>query len=110
MKLLFDQNLAPNLVHRLADVFPGSSHVHVLGLDRASDDEVWNHARDYDFILVTKDADFSDLVTLRGFPPKVVWLRLGNCTTAQVESLLRLHSDVIRQMSSDPTVGILSLS
>ena len=38
MKLLFDQNLSPKLVHRLADLFPDSSHVQLVGLDRAGDD------------------------------------------------------------------------
>lgn len=110
MKLLFDQNLPPNLVNRLGDLFPGSSHVFRLGLDTASDDAVWNYARDNGFTLVSKDADFSDMNLLRGFPPKVLWLRIGNCTTAQVETLFRLHQKAIEQMGSDPTVGILALS
>ena len=110
MKLLFDQNLSPGLVPGLADVFPDSNHVFPLGLGRASDSAVWEFARDNGFALVTKDADYSDLMTLRGFPPKVLWLRLGNCTTVQVETLLRLHQPAIEQMGRDPSVGILSLS
>jgi len=110
MKLLFDQNLSPNLVIRLADVFPGSDHVYPLGLDKSSDAEVWKYARDNGFILATKDADFADISLLHGFPPKVLWLRLGNCTTAQIEALLRLHHEAIEQMNNNPAVGILSLS
>jgi len=45
MKLLFDQNLSPKLVNHLADLFPGSSHVQSEALDRASDDQVWEHAK-----------------------------------------------------------------
>jgi predicted nuclease of predicted toxin-antitoxin system len=81
-----------------------------LGLDTTSDTEVWNFARDNDFVLVTKDADFSDMSLVRGFPPKVVWLRIGNCTTADIEALLRRHHAAIEQMGSNPSVGILSLS
>jgi predicted nuclease of predicted toxin-antitoxin system len=44
MKLLFDQNLSPKLVSRLADLFPGSSHVQSEGLDSANDDQIWEHA------------------------------------------------------------------
>ena len=33
MKLLFDQNVSPKLVNRLADLFPDSSHVQSAGLD-----------------------------------------------------------------------------
>src|SRR5213593_4048314 len=61
MKLLFDQNVSPKLVNRLADLFPGSSHVQSVGLDCASDDQVWEHARLNGFALVTKDADCNNL-------------------------------------------------
>ena len=109
MKLLFDQNLSPHLVTRLADLFPDSDHVYPLGLDQALDVEVWNYARDNDFILVSKDADFSEMSLLQGHPPKLIWLRLGNCTTDQIEGLLRLSYEAIEQMNEDPVIGILSL-
>ncbi len=44
MKLLFDQNLSPKLVNRLADLFPGSIHVLSVGLDCADDDRIWEYA------------------------------------------------------------------
>ena len=62
MKLLFDHNLPPLLVSRLADLFPHSQHVFVLGLDRAGDWEIREYARQSGYLIVTKDADFSDLV------------------------------------------------
>ncbi|MFB2979897.1 DUF5615 family PIN-like protein [Microseira sp. BLCC-F43] len=77
--LLFDQNLSPRLVDRLADIYPGSVHVDAIGLPTAPDREVWEFARQYDYIIVTKDADFSELSLLLGFPPKVIWIRRGNC-------------------------------
>jgi predicted nuclease of predicted toxin-antitoxin system len=110
VKLLFDQNLAPALVTRLADLFPGSEHVDHLGLGMATDRTVWDYARDKGLTLVTKDADFGEFVMLHGFPPKVLWLRIGNCTTDQVEALLRLHHDTIEEFGVDPSAGILSLT
>ena len=59
MKLLFDHNLSPKLVNRLADLFPDSSHVKGVGLDYASDDQVREHARLNGFAIVTKDEDFN---------------------------------------------------
>ncbi len=109
MKLLLDQNLSPRLVSRLSDLFPESAHVSTLGLDRSDDMALWDYARDNDFLLVTKDADFGELSTLRGFPPKVIWLRLGNCTTAEIETLLRLHIETIQQLTDSDNIGILSL-
>ena len=61
MKLLFDENLSPSLVHRLADLFPDSAHVHNLGLGQADDAPISTFARDHDYIVVTKDADFRAL-------------------------------------------------
>ncbi len=90
MKLLFDQNLSPRLVNRLSDLYPDSNHVYPLGIERVPDKEVWQYARDEGFLIVTKDADFSDLCMLLGFPPKVIWIRRGNCKTADIEKHLRV--------------------
>lgn len=109
MKLLLDQNLSPRLVSRLADVFPDVTHVSALGLDRASDDDVWAYAATNGCIIVTKDADFSERSTLRGFPPKVIWLRLGNCTTNRIEQALRTHWQAITDLDDDTSLGIIAL-
>jgi predicted nuclease of predicted toxin-antitoxin system len=110
MKLLFDQNLSPKLVNRLADLFPDSTHVLTVGLDCASDDQVWEHARLKGLAIVTKDADFNNLSVVRGSPPKVIWLLLGNCTTAQVEALFRARFATIEAFEKDLAVGTLALS
>lgn len=110
MKLLFDQNVSPNLVNRLADIFPGSSHVQSVGLDCADDDQIWEHARLNGFAIVSKDADYNNLSVLRGSPPKVIWLQLGNCTIAQVEAVFRVRFADIEAFEKDPSVGTLVLS
>jgi predicted nuclease of predicted toxin-antitoxin system len=102
-------NLSPRLVVRLADLHPESSHVFSLGIDQASDDQVWERARQEGYTIVTKDSDLSDLSVLRGFPPKVIWVRLGNCTTQQIEDLIRNNSEAVTALESDLTVGLLSL-
>ena len=109
MKLLFDQNLAPRLVRRLGDIFPDSQHVYPLGLGSVLDTEVWNYAKLEGYTIVTKDADFSDLCLLLGFPPHVVWIRRGNCKTSDVEALLRLHTTDIETLDTDSRIGVLAL-
>jgi len=109
IKLLFDQNLSPSLATRLRDLYPDSSHVFWLQLDQSEDAVVWEYARQHQYVVVTKDADFSELSTLQGFPPKVIWLQMGNCTTNQVESLLRLRYEDIRLLIESDSLGILSL-
>ncbi len=109
MKLLFDENLSPILVKRLADLYPDSNHVYELGIDRNSDAELREYARRENFLIVTKDADFSDLCILLGFPPKVIWIRRGNCSTSSIESILRLHAKEIEALNRDEIIGILTL-
>ena len=110
MKVLFDQNLSPKLVDRLTDLFPGSSHVQSLGLDCATDDQIWEHAQLNGFVIVTKDEDFNDLSVVRGSPPKIIWLQLGNCTTDQVETVFRARFADIEAFENDTSVGTLVLS
>lgn len=109
MKLLFDQNLSPRLVNRLHDLFPGSDHVHPLGLDCEDDGRIWDYATLHGFVIVTKDEDFNNMSVVRGLPPKVIWLQSGNCTTAEVEALFRVHLADIQAFDEDPLVGSLVL-
>jgi len=109
VKLLFEQNLSPRLPARLADRFPGSDHVDPLGLAAVDDAEVWEFALRGGFAMVTKDEDFGQMGVLRGSPPKVLWLLLGNCSTAQVEALLRDRFADIMAFDCDPNVGVLAL-
>lgn len=109
MRLLFDQNLSPSLVRRLQDAYPGSMHVLHVGLAEADDWDVWAFCRDNTLTVVTKDADFGDMAMMQGSPPKVVWLRLGNCTTDQIEILLRRHQTEVEALGADENASILTL-
>ena len=86
MKLLFDENLSPKLPNRLSDLFPNSLHVRDVGMKATIDPIVWDYAKDNNLMIVSKDADMHDLSLVFGNPPKVIWLRLGNCSTLQVVS------------------------
>lgn len=109
MKLLFDQNLSHKLASELAADFPGSAHVRDLGMARASDPAVWAHAAAHGFTIVSKDVDFQQRALLMGHPPKVVWLRLGNCPTTAVATLLRAHRATLLAFEADPSAAFLAL-
>lgn len=110
MKLLFDHNLSPRLVNRLEDIYPNSQHLFNLKLDTAEDSVVWQYASEYEFTIVTKDSDFSELILLKGFPPKVIWIRIGNCLTNDVEFLIRSNVEKIKEFGLRSSLGILILS
>ena len=107
MKLLFDQNLSPSLVELLSDIYPESVHVQSIGLDRADDRAVWDFARLQNLVIVTKDADFLETSLIAGGPPKVVWIRRGNCSTIDVEAILRRHFDEAIQLMQGNEVALV---
>ncbi len=109
MKLLIDQNLSPKLVNLLFDLFPDSKHLTNLELDQSPDSEVWEFAKNHDFIILSKDSDFINLNVLKGFPPKVVWIQRGNCSTGQIFNLIKDNFIKIKSFSDNPKVGILVL-
>ena len=82
----------------LADRYPQCAHVHEIGMDRASDTEVWRYAAQLGFTIVSRDADFHQRSLLRGAPPKVVWLRIGNCSVAESATLMRERYITIRHL------------
>ena len=110
MKLLFDQNLAWRLVRSLPDLYPESVHVRDVGLQAADDPLVWSYAETHALIICSKDSDLHQRSLVLGFPPKVVWVRLGNCSTAEVENLLRRHFATIESFAADDYASFLALS
>jgi predicted nuclease of predicted toxin-antitoxin system len=109
LKLLFDQNLSPRLVSLLADVFPGSSHVQSVGLERASDEAVWQFALAQNLTIVSKDSDFQERSQVAGTAPCVVWIRRGNVATAEIEAMLRNHAAEIMSLGSAQEAEFLIL-
>jgi predicted nuclease of predicted toxin-antitoxin system len=109
VKLLFDENLSPKLVQRLAGLFPGSAHVHECGLGASDDGLIWQYAVAQGFAIVSKDLDFYDRGILNGSPPKLIWLRTGNCSTVQVENLLNAFSAEIGRFESNSNESLLIL-
>lgn len=110
MKLLLDENLSDRLIGLLQDVFPSSCHALTIGTPPISDRMVWEYARSRELTIDTKDSDYQQIAILRGYPPKIIWIRRGNCSTRQIESLLRSNVERIRAFFDDKDAGTLILS
>ena len=108
MRLLFDANLSPRLVARLADLFPGSMHVYETGLER-SDVAIWKYAVTAGMTIVTKDEDFEAMALVFAPPGKVILVTLGNCHTNLVEALFRRELPTIRAFLLSPSETLLAL-
>jgi predicted nuclease of predicted toxin-antitoxin system len=97
VKLLFDENLSSRLPRVIADLYPDSTHVHECGLGSADDSAIWEYAKDHSFAIVSKDSDFQDRSVLHGHPPKFIWIRAENCSTNEIQSLLRAAAPMVKQ-------------
>ena len=92
-KLLFDNNISHRVIARISDIFPNANHVMLESLDESTDREVWRFARQNGYTIVTKYSDFNDLAIYHGSPPKVIWIKIGNCKVAQIAKILRDNLD-----------------
>ncbi len=110
MKLLFDENLSPKLPRLRAGLFPDSQHLRDAGFKGATDEEIWEYAKARDFVIVSKDSDFYQRSLLHGPPPKLVWLRLGNCTRDDLAELITTHEQHIRLFQAAAAESVLVLS
>lgn len=110
MKLLFDENLSPKLTQLLAKEYPGSAHACQLGLRAAEDRKIWQHARENGFAIVSKDTDFRERSLVEGFPPKVVWLDVGNAGTRAIAALLRRQVPRVERFAAQDESSFLILT
>lgn len=97
------------MVTALADKFPDSCRVDRVGLGGADDNQVWEYAHQHGFAVASKDSDFYEKSLLHGYPPKVIWIKRGNCTNKQIEIILRNLAEEIETLLNDPEAALLVL-
>jgi len=102
VKLLFDQNISFRILKLIQDFYPNSQQVTQLNAKIYTDREIWNFAKENDFVIVTFDSDFNDLVTLYGSPPKIIWLRLGNTSTKKLAEFFNQKHGIITEFITHP--------
>ncbi|SEJ65533.1 Predicted nuclease, contains PIN domain, potential toxin-antitoxin system component [Dyadobacter sp. SG02] len=111
MKLLFDENISYRIVKKLKSSFPDSIHVSHTPLQYASRDRyIWEYAKNKGYIIVTFDEDFKDLADLLSFPPKVILLKTGNCSTNAVARLLLNTLTEITTFNNSGVYGLMEIS
>ena len=110
MKFLVDQNIAPRVVSMMEPFFSGSVHVRDLGLAAADDSIIWEYARTHGYAILSKDSDFHQRSLVFGHPPKVIWIRKGNCTTETIVEILDRYQSRIVSFLSDENSSFLALA
>jgi len=109
MKLLLDQNLSRKLINQIESTFPESQHVTTALSERSEDRDIWLYAQENGFVIVTKDNDFEQRSILLGHPPKVIWIRLGNCRTSDIAALIERSTKAILAFGDDVEKSILPI-
>ena len=109
MNALLDQNLSFRLLAVLHSRFPDSRHVRDFGLTGDDDERIWNLAKADGFVLVTKDNDFLARALVRGHPPQVIQICLGNASTRQIADLIRARLDDIERFVADNKESVFML-
>lgn len=110
MKLLFDENVSPKLAEILAHEYPGRAHVRNVGLRGADDRRIWDYGRERGFTIVSKDTDFRERSFVEGFPPKIIWLDVGNAGTRAIAELLRQECPRVQTFEKKEEASLLILS
>ena len=110
MTLLFDENLSPKLVTSLAAEYPDSLHVRDIELRGEADQAIWDYARAHGFAIVSKDTDFRERSYVSGFPPKIIWLDVGNLGTAGIITVLTAERTRVERFAVMEEVSVLILS
>jgi predicted nuclease of predicted toxin-antitoxin system len=111
MKLLLDANVSWRLVPILKEHFGECAHADdIPELEfPAKDLKIWQYAKDNGFTIITHDNDFNDLITIKGFPPKIIWLRTGNCSRNFTADLLIRSKQTIEELLKSNECGILEI-
>lgn len=109
MILWWDNHLSPKLARFIGTALGHEcSAIRDLGFAAAADRTIFDAARARADVVITKDADFAELVLRLGPPPAVVLLTCGNTSTdylfARLVALLPRALDLTR--SGEPLVEI----
>lgn len=85
-------------------------YIHIKDIDDTlSDNEIWNYAKLNDFIIITKDADFSLKVLTEGSPPKVIHIRFGNMKMKEFhQSLSKMWVQIQEAISENDLINVYS--
>ena len=110
MKLLLDENLSRRIVPFLQTAFPGSTQVALLELEGSSDSEIWQYAKDNNFVIVSRDSDFQERSLVAGHPPQVIWLKIRNHSKTVMLNILLDHHQEIEQALAVQNLACVEIS
>ena len=107
MKLLFDQNISYRNPKLISNKFLHAQHVSEVGLEDSTDMTIWEFAKSNGYTIVTFDSDYYDLSIIKGCPPKIIWLRIGNASSSRIAKVLNEDFDLIKAFITDDSYKVI---
>ena len=110
MKLLLDANISWRLCAFLTENFGECAHINKIDMPYpAKDSEIWQYAKDHEYIIVTQDTDFLHFLEIKGYPPKLILLKTGNTSRKQMEMILLQAKPSIFELYNTEEYGLLEI-
>ncbi len=110
MNLLLDANISWRLVKKIESNFKNCQHVNFIGLQLPVPDlEIWQYALINNFVILTLDSDFENILEINGYPPKVIIIKNGNMATKDIENILINKLNIILEFANNNLLGILEI-
>jgi len=109
MKILLDANISWKLVNKLEPIYGKCAHVDLIGLNVPSNDiDIWKYAQENEYIIITKDNDFLNLLEIEGYPPKIVLIKTGNNSSKALFELIVTIKPMIEDLIKNE-YGVLEI-
>src|SRR6202011_3159943 len=97
--------LPPLLAEALRQAGCEAVHVIDLGLQAATDEQIWDEAISRSAVLVTKDRDFALRRAATNDGPAILWVRVGNTSNRKlIELVLRALPAIVTAIERDEAV------
>jgi predicted nuclease of predicted toxin-antitoxin system len=109
MQLLLDENISYRLVKRVSTYFPNCIQSFDVLPRKSTDRTIWEYALKNKYCTETFDEDFIELGLLKGYPPKIIWIRSGNCTTLELAKLFIAQQSIMEAFLKSEEDGCLKL-
>jgi predicted nuclease of predicted toxin-antitoxin system len=99
LRFIIDTQLPPSLVGFFRSKGIDATHTihYPLGI-LTPDQEIINIATRENRIIVTKDSDFLNYYLLKGYPPSVLMLRVGNIKNSELFAFLGKQFELIHSL------------
>jgi predicted nuclease of predicted toxin-antitoxin system len=110
MKVLIDQNISHRIIPKLQGYFEQLTHIREVGLMDSDDYQIFLYARQTQFdAILTLEEDFQHHILIHKAPPKVIWLRVGNCGTNYLAEVIVKNIADIEQFIHDEDFEIIEI-